>query len=239
MAGTVVHLLIAKKLSECLAKTEWRYPFARDTKMNTEYFIAGNICPDGIMARSGYRRKMKLHTHFRDGIPDGSFDKPGMIPLFEQRMHDFWQEHQEDEIQCPGLYLGYITHMMTDERFVLEERPKFFEQIAPSGLTKKDKETFLIFNKETDLVDFKLLRNFPELEETKEVLERVSEYEIKGMITRQELTASRQWILQHFFYEEHSTEEPEYLQYENMVEFVAKMTEEIIRRLFTEGFLEQ
>ena len=237
MAGTMVHLLIAEKLKKRLAKKKWYYPNGISVKMNQDYFIAGNICPDGIMARKGYERDMKLHTHFRDGIPDGSFEKPGMVPLFESRMKEFWEEHLIDEIDCSGLYLGYITHMMTDERFILEERPKFFQNISVIGLTEKDRETFVRFNKETDLVDFKLLREYRELQEARSSLERVEPYEIKGMITKEELTASRKWILDYFFRSEHEKEEPRYLSYESMVTFIESVTEEIIKRLLRERYL--
>jgi hypothetical protein len=239
MAGTMVHLLVAEKLLQELAGREWRYFFQKPVEFDADYFVAGNICPDGVMAREGYQREMKLHTHFRDGIPDGSFDKPGMIPLFEQRMKAFWQQHEEDEQQCPGLYLGYVTHMMTDERFILEERPKFFENIAVIGLTQKDVETFTRFNKETDLVDFRLIREYPVLQEARKSLECVPPYEIKGMMTQQELTASRNWILQYFFQEPHTTEEAEFLDYQSMVQFIEKVVKEIVQRLVDEQYIIQ
>lgn len=237
MAGTMVHLLTAEKLLHHLMRQKWQYPFWKEQEFQADYFIAGNICPDGIMARQGYQREMKLHTHFRDGIPDGSFDKPGMVPLFEKRMKQFWLEHQKEEKECPGLYLGYVTHMMTDERFILSERPKFFENIAVTGLTQQDVETFVCFNKETDLVDFRLLREYPELKQAQKALERVPSYEIKGMITQEELTASRKWILNYFFEEEHTSEEAEFLKYESMVSFIENVVLEISKRLFEEGYL--
>lgn len=239
MAGTMVHLVVAEKLLKFLSHKKWSYPFDNELVMNADYFVAGNICPDGIMAREGYERSMKLHSHFRDDIPDGSFDKPGMIPIFEKRMCEFWREHQEEEREYPGLYLGYITHMMTDERFILKERPKFFQNIAPTGLTQKDRETFVRFNKETDLVDFQLIREYPELQKARESLERVPEYEIRGMITRDELTTSRKWILHHFFETEHTEETAEFLEYDSMVRFIEEITKEIGKRLFEEGYLKK
>lgn len=237
MAGTIVHLLTAMLLYEEIDKRQGYYAFDRAYKPEKRYFVAGNICPDGVMARKNYERSMKLHTHFRDGIPDGSFDKEGMVPLFESRMRAFWEEHIEDEKEMPGLYLGYVTHMMTDEVFILKERPKFFERIAAIGLTQKDVETFLRFNKETDQVDFRLIKDNPILQEAYQILEQIEPYEIKGMITKDELTQSRQWILEHFFKEEHEAEETKYLWYQDMMQFVEKMKEQIMERLCTEGYL--
>ena len=237
MAGTVVHLLVAERLYRELSQIAWSYPFDDALSFQRDFFIAGNICPDGIMARKNYERSMKLHTHFRDDIPDGSFEAPGNIEKFEKRLKAFLPMHGEDEKKCPGLYLGYVTHMMTDERFILEERPKFFEEIKRIGLTIYDRETYEHFNKETDLVDFKLIREFEELQCARDSLERVLAYEIKGMITKEELTDSRKWILKHFFYEEHPCDEPQFLSYESMVRFIGTITEEIVERLFTEGYL--
>jgi len=237
MAGTMVHLLTAEKLLPKLTGGALVYPFNTSLEIKPEYFIAGNICPDGIMARNGYQRKMKLHTHFRDGIPDGDFDKPGMVPLFEERMKEFWKMHQQDEKECPGLYLGYITHMMTDERFILEERPKFFENISVTGLTEQDRETFIRFGRETDLVDFRLIREYSELKRAYASLKHVKPYEIKGMVTREELSRSRNWILEYFFETEHEEEEICFLKYDSMVHFIGEVTKEIPERLLQEGYL--
>ena len=239
MAGTMVHLLVAEKLLKELQRRNWRYSDAEKSAFEPDYFIAGNICPDGIMARKNYERSMKLHTHFRDGIPDGSFDKPGMVQLFEKRMRQFWKEHKREDRDFLSLYLGYITHMMTDERFILEERPKFFENIAAIHLTQQERETFIRFNRETDLVDFRLIREFPILQEAKKALERVKPYEIRGMITAEELNESRAWILQHFFRKQHQKEQTQYLEYDSMVRFVETVTQEIINRLFDEHYLEE
>ena len=120
---------------------------------------------------------------------------------------------------------------------MLQERPKFFYNIAKTGLTQVDKETFLQFNQETDFVDFRLLREFPELQDVRQSLERVPEYEIKGMITKEELAISRKWILQHFFYGEYEREEAKYLEYDGMLTFIHETTQEIMKRLSQEEYL--
>lgn len=231
MAGTMVHLLVAELLLEKM-KDENIFAY-----IDERLFIAGNICPDGIMARKGYRRFMKLHSHFRDGIPDGSFDMPGMLPIFHKRMYEFWREHLSDEEKMPGLYLGYITHMMTDEVFVLEERPRFFEEISRIGLTKWDKETFVYFNRETDLVDFELIRRYNCLQHSRKILDEIAPYEIKGMIAQEELTDSRQWILKHFFEEQHPVELPVFLRVETMETFAGSVASRIHDRLLCEPYL--
>ena len=127
--------------------------------------------------------------------------------------------------------------MMTDERYILQERPKFFQEIARIGLTKWDRETYVYFNRETDLVDFWLLRNYPELQDARQALERVKPYEIQDMITEEELTDSRRWILKYFFMKEHPEELPQYISCAKMGGFIDCVTEEIKDRLWREGYL--
>ncbi len=239
MAGTMIHLVIAVRLADFIENNDYQIKLANENyiEFNRNMFVVGNICPDGIMERQNYERSMKLHTHFRDGIPDGDFGKDGTVGLFEHRLNEFWSEHFEDERSVKGIYLGYITHMMTDKKFILYERPKYFENISCIGLTDQDRETFVHFNRDTDLVDFKLVREMPELSEAKEILEKTSGYCIKNMITADELDRSRKWIIRHFFEEKHVLEESEFLDYNSIVKFIDDTVEYIKKRLVDEKFI--
>lgn len=239
MAGTMIHLVIAVRLADFIENNDYQIKLANENyiEFNRNMFVVGNICPDGIMERQNYERSMKLHTHFRDGIPDGDFGKDGTVELFEHRLNEFWNEHFEDEMSVKGIYLGYITHMMTDKKFILYERPKYFENISCIGLTDQDRETFVHFNRDTDLVDFRLVREMPELSEAKEILEKTSGYCIKNMITADELDRSRKWIIRHFFEEKHVLEESEFLDYNSIVKFIDDTVEYIKKRLVDEKFI--
>ena len=57
------------------------------------------------------------------------------------------------------------------------------------------------------------------------------------MITREELTDSRQWILRHFFEEEHTREMPEFIDCGAMADFIRSVSREIRGRLRDEGYL--
>lgn len=239
MAGTMIHLVIAVRIAENIIKNGYKIRLADGSNIdfNKNMFIVGNICPDGIMERKNYERSMKLHTHFRDGIPDGDFGKTGTIESFEKRMADFWREHCEDERIVSGLYLGYITHMMTDKRFILYERPKYFQNISKIGLTERDRETFVYFNRDTDLVDFRLVRERTELSEAEKILRDTSDYYIKNMITREELDKSRRWIIKHFFEEKHMEENSRFLDYNSILKFCDDTVEYILQRLSNERFI--
>lgn len=115
MAGTMVHLVAAarfmKQFSEgenvkensgkpCRIKiTEGDFSgeyrkcsplFQTDSERGM--FISGAVAPDAIMSEKGYTRAMKMHTHFRDGIPDREFGKKENLNLFQKRLMDFCDE---------------------------------------------------------------------------------------------------------------------------------------------------
>lgn len=91
MAGTIVHLAVATQLDQLFANEPERYLGKMADKYCSNDFFAGNICPDGIMAREGYCREMKLHTHMRDGIPDGTFRNRNIYSYFESVCRIFLQ----------------------------------------------------------------------------------------------------------------------------------------------------
>lgn len=239
MAGTMIHLVIAVRIFEIIDKNNCKIRLDNGNFINVDrnMFVVGNVCPDGIMERKNYERSMKLHTHFRDNIPDGDFGKEGTVELFEKRLSEFWKKHMEDEKHTHGLYLGYITHMMTDKRFILYERPKYFENIAKIGLTDHDRETFIYFNRDTDLIDFQLVREMPELNEAKKILKETDGYYIKDMVTMEELDKSRKWIIRHFFDENTIEDKSSFLEYNSIVKFIDETVEYIKNRLINEKYL--
>lgn len=222
MAGTIVHLVIADILSQVLKNRGIDTPY-HITRLDSDYFIAGNICPDGIMARCNYVRDMKKHTHFRDGIMDYDFHKEENLALFRQRLSSFIKESMKilKTDSERSLYLGYWTHMVTDEKFMLEIRPEFLKNIAITGLTEYNMETFKYFSKDVDMIDFRLVNEYKGAERIYNALLHIKPYEIYGMITKDELTNSRKWILNYFFETEHKNiVSPVYVSYEKMWQFI-------------------
>lgn len=60
MAGTITHLVIADMLLKTMPED------ILSCIHNRALFYCGNLAPDAIMAREGYVREMKKHTHFKD-----------------------------------------------------------------------------------------------------------------------------------------------------------------------------
>lgn len=231
MAGTCVHLAVATELNTVFRQSGEKYLGKYAGHYQAELFFAGNICPDGIMARKDYQREMKLHTHLRDGIPDGSFQEREKLALFRKRLKNFFRENVYEQGRDFSLYLGYLTHMLTDEKFILEIHGRVLELLAEAGYDRNNPETFILFGKDVDQIDFRLVAEHPGIEEAYRCLSRVSPYEIAGMITEEELDDSRHWILSYFFESEHSLEEPGFLQYDTMKHFIAEAVKEILQRL--------
>lgn len=223
MAGTIVHLVIADMIAKEIRNGTILKIGDKPFKFDADYFVAGNICPDGIMARKNYVREMKKHTHFRDGIRDNEFYKEENLAVFHDRLDKFFQDNinrfEEDTLK--SLYLGYYIHMLTDEHFMLKIRPLFMEKISVLGLTQNDTETFRYFSHDVDMVDFKLINNYSGIKDIYNCLSDIKPYEIYDMITEEELTDSRKWILGYFFEKEHDGNlDGDYLKYDTMWEFI-------------------
>lgn len=239
MAGTMVHLVTADMLSQKLKDMEIETPL-NSTKLDTDYFIAGNICPDGIMARHDYVRDMKKHTHFRDGIMDYDFYKEENLALFRHRLTSFIKENLEklETDAMRSLYLGYWAHMVTDEIFMLQIRPEFLKNISVIGLTEYDMETFKYFSKDVDIIDFRLANEYEGTERIYNTLLHIKPYEIFDMITEEELTSSRNWILKYFFETEHKDiVPPVYISYEIMWQFIHRAVNVIEEKLKNSPFM--
>lgn len=85
MAGSVEHLAVTIELLHIDKAADGSLLQLKDPV----HFVLGNLAPDGIMSRKGYTRPMKMHTHFRDGIPDREFTAPSNLQLFHQRIRQF------------------------------------------------------------------------------------------------------------------------------------------------------
>lgn len=208
MAGTVEHLAIAWELSQRLKLSD------------RDLFIAGNICPDGIMARENYQRPMKMHTHFRDGIADYEFSKKENLKLFHERIQWFADEYYKNAGKEKDLYLGYLTHILADEIFMLTIRTEFMEKIQVLGLTDRDAKTFEHFTYDVNQIDYRLAVEYPGMNQVLRILQGIEPYEIKDMITKEELNRSRAWILSFFFEDAPKPLEPVYYTHQRALEFI-------------------
>lgn len=156
MAGSVEHMAVAVELLREDQRQQGSFLKLKDPV----HFVLGNLAPDGIMSRKGYVRSMKMHTHFRDGIPDWEFTREDHQKVFHQRIRSFCAQMLLEPALDRDLYLGYVTHILTDEIFMKTIRQEFMEKIAAIGLTDRDAETFEYFTYDVNQIDFRLGREY-------------------------------------------------------------------------------
>lgn len=166
MAGSVEHMAVAVELLREDQRQQGSFLKLKDPV----HFVLGNLAPDGIMSRKGYVRSMKMHTHFRDGIPDWEFTREDHQKVFHQRIHSFCAQMLLEPALDRDLYLGYVTHILTDEIFMKTIRQEFMEKIVAIGLTDRDAETFEHFTYDVNQIDFRLGREYPGIKCAKDCL---------------------------------------------------------------------
>ena len=247
MAGSVEHMAVAVELLREDQRKQGSFLKLKDPV----HFVLGNLAPDGIMSRKGYVRSMKMHTHFRDGIPDWEFTREDHQKVFHQRIRSFCVQMLSEHALDRDLYLGYVTHILTDEIFMKTIRQEFMEKIAAIGLTDRDAETFEHFTYDVNQIDFRLGREYPGIkraeaclrcEDSCSILEMV-ESERKAdpdaakpaerveMITSEELADSREWVRNFFFDQAPAPQKPVYYTYDRAVEFIGEAAAFIKQKL--------
>lgn len=229
MAGSVEHFVVAWNLLERWSKRD----NPEDIHIqDRQRFMLGNLCPDSVMSRPDYKRPMKMHTHFRDGIADADFAFPRNQEKFHQRICMFVDQFCQEETPDLDLYLGYVTHILTDEVFMLTVRPEFMEKIEDAlGLTQYDIETFTHFSYDVNQIDRRLAREAAGMRQVKEWLSQVPDIEIPGLVSAQEIQDSARWVLDFFFDEEKPVETPKYYTYERAAAFIRDTTQIVAARM--------
>lgn len=196
MAGTVMHLVVADRLLEQLGI------------QNPGYFYCGNLAPDAIMNRKNYVREMKRHTHFKDGIRLHELREPGNFQVYLGKLMDFYHTLVEKPDPHHEIYFGYLTHMLVDELYLLHFRDGFVDQLIAEGKSPTDEAFFRLFTKDVYLVDLELVRTYAFHHPMPESLRIGEEYEIPGLVTCQELSDSKEFIINMNFKKAEAAEKP-------------------------------
>lgn len=228
MAGLATHLIIAKEIHNLLPE---------GTIQNLGQFYAGSIAPDAIHARINYVRTDKMHTHLRDDIPDQDFIKEPYLKLFRQRVTDYILKHRDCEDGLLDVYRGYVVHLLTDELYLLTLRQEFVQMMEKLDIFQLDKEFILRVITDMNRNDFLLIYHDKELEEIKYQLEQVEPFGMEPMLSEAEVSESRKWVINRFFYEEYELQEPVYTSFQRTQEFVHFAACDIKSRLSEGGSL--
>jgi len=222
MAGVVTHLAIAERIIDKLPN---------ELIANKALFYAGSIAPDAIHARVDYVRADKKHTHLRDDIRDIDFCKDENITLFHNRVSKFINNNILGSDKLLDLYRGYVVHVLTDEMFMLTIRKEFANEMDRLGIEQSDKLFYSNIISDLNSNDFRLAKEYNQMKGICDLLENARPYCINGYLTEKELTVSRNWVMQKYFYQEHKNTEPIYISYDRVLKFIEETAQDIICKL--------
>lgn len=217
MAGVVIHLAVADKAAEGLKIK------------NIPLYYAGNIAPDCIHARENYQREMKRHTHLKDGIRDWNFLEPENLAVFHKRLGEFAQKY------CVSgndreLYIGYLSHLITDELFTRKIRSECVLKAKEYGVSQTDAEFFCFMMRELNWSDAFTAENFRFRNAPVETIRRSYGCAVRDYISADEIIGSTEWIYENFFSGNRQYEPALFMNPERVYAFIDSAAEEIIAR---------
>lgn len=215
MAGTIMHLVIADRLLDILKIN------------NPAYFYCGNIAPDAIMSSPFYKREMKRHTHFKDDIRLHEFRQPEKQSIYMERLMEFFHDKVEKANKHKEIYVGYLTHMLVDELYILHFRDEFVDRLVNSGKEPTEPAYWDLFTDDVNQVDWELVRSYKFKYKMPEILEIDEDYEIEGYIKSQVLADSKNFIYKKYFDKEHEKETLNLMTFEQNEEFIELCVREI------------
>lgn len=222
MAGTITHLAVAYEILKSL-------PDGIIT--NQDLFYAGSLAPDAIHAREGFIRADKKHTHLRDDIADMDFLTIDNLSLFHTRVTDFINDNLDRKDDLLDLYRGYVVHLLTDETFHLTVRQEFVNEMDKLEIAQTDKLFYSNILHDLSSNDIRLAKENNQMQHICNLLENVRPYAIDSYLTENELKASKNWVIQNYFYKENQISEFRYITYDRTLDYIKESAKDIITRL--------
>ena len=222
MAGVITHMVVAREINKRLPE---------GTIQNMGLFYLGNLAPDAIHAREGYIRDYKKHTHLRDDILDKDFETESNRIIFHERVRQFILKYRELEDGYLDLYRGYISHILTDELFVLTRRKEFCEIMEQQGIGQGDPLFFEYIVADMNRNDLMLVKNYEGSDEIKKTLEQTPAIPVDHYISEKEMQISKDWLLYQHFYIKNEELQPRVISYDSMLQFVHMAADNIVSRL--------
>lgn len=218
MAGVVIHLAVADAT------------FKELNIKNLPLYYAGNVAPDCIHSRKNYKREMKKHTHLRDNIHDWDFILEENQKLFHARLNNF-QKAYCNKSDNRELYLGYLTHLITDEMFMKTIRLKCAKEAEKGGILQTDKRFFGYMMKEVNGADSLAAKNINFINNPVEMMRKAYGYSIQDYVTADEMKDSMEWIIDNYFSGKNNFEDPAFLNMEMIKDFINIAVNEIYKRI--------
>ena len=222
MAGIITHIALTDRILSTLPE---------GTIGDVPKFFCGNLAPDAVHSRAGYKREYKKHSHLRDGISDWDFLKPDMLALFRSRLGGFVSSFCKREDKNFWGYLGYVSHLIADEIYIRTVREDFRKKAALIGVTQRDPEFFNLIMHDMNAADRIMAEKYKFIYDVRSILREFETFDISGYISAKESSDSRDWILEHYFCEENLFGEPLYMTFDELEGYVERASKEIILRI--------
>jgi len=226
MPGNATHLAIADKIYKFLGES-----VIKDMPL----FFCGNVAPDAIHAKPNYTREDKRHTHLTKDMPTDAFHNPDKLRLFHERVNEFIDSFYVAADMQSDLYLGYVTHLLSDELFNITKRTPFNRLIFTDGIDQSEKDLFEKILEDVDAGDMLILSQYPYTQNVAEVLDAVWDYEIKGYVGKDEVNNSKRYVINKFLNGASAQIDLKYYSYAEAVEFVDYAVEDCLKRLSGES----
>jgi len=234
MAGLATHLIIAREVLKLLPEGL--------IKDKGDYYT-GSIAPDAIHSRAGFVRADKKRTHLRQNIPDDDFHEKENLDLFHSRISDLIETCKDRE-EYLDFYRGYLVHLLTDELFVLHIRRDFTELMNQRGIATNDREYYTSIVTDMHRIDFLLIKDYEGVDEIKTSLLNAKDIAMEGLLSKEEIRDSRNWVIDRYFsgnkptgQPEFQNQLPEYIDYDRILDFVPFAAQDIAFRLSGKGNL--
>lgn len=220
MAGTAVHLAVADLICEKLG----------NGKFNLPLFYSGNIAPDAVHSRIGYKREYKKETHLTVGMGGADFQDPEKVSLFHERLISFINENMAVKSESYDLYLGYVCHLTVDEFFNISLRKKMVEAMGEDDIPAEGPLLAKAILADMDCIDREIMAKYPFKNDVKKELSAVWDMEVANMVSKEETNASKSWVINKLFISECEETDPKYYSYAEALEFISYSADNIIER---------
>lgn len=219
MAGVITHLQIGKMIYK-----DQKYLI--DDEIG---FYLGTIAPDSIMAKADYQRIDKIITHLRIGISSEDWYKDEYQELYEKRILEFINKYYNHPQSLNSFYLGYITHLLTDQYFHNCVRKMIVQKLKDNNFPYTGKDLLKVMTYEFDAFDYYLLHNNQDLIEIIHMMENISEnYEVQDLLPCSYIMHNFTWIKTKFIDHQENLN-LKYFQESDILRFINEASNYIIK----------
>ena len=222
MPGSATHIAVADRIYSALGSS---------VIINLPLFFSGNIAPDAVHARDGYKREDKRRSHLTVDMPIDSFHDPEKLKIYHERINQFIAEFYDPSDERRDLYLGYVVHLLVDELFNVTLRTPLCKLMFMETVPQEEHDFFERVMQDIDSIDKLILRNYAYEQNVAEVLEVVWDYEIPGYVSIEEINKSKRGTIGRRFKREQPEVHLKYFSYQDALNFIGYAADNIISML--------